>query len=278
MFYLFLAIVTSAMISIIMRLSSEKITYNISMLAASYLTSTVIAACYMDLGSVWTVSSGMGAVTAMAVVNGCFYVGGLVLMQRNIPRSGVVLTSTYSRLGLIVCMVLSVILFREIPTVLQLIGFFLAVGAILLNGGTHTSDQSRFRPELLLVLLVSGIGDTWVKLFGVLGKSDFSDQFLMITFIAAAILCLGVMLYRRQKMGLWEVVFGAAIAVPNYYNSRFLLKSLQTLPGIIVYPTFSVATLLLITVLGICLFKERLSRRQAAAMGMILAALALLNL
>ncbi len=278
MFYLLLAIVTSAMISILMRLSGKKVQNDIGLLAASYLTSTAIAAVYMRPEQIFALAPGLGATAAMGLVNGFLYVAGLVLMQRSIPKNGVVLTSTYSRLGLIVCIVLSVALFREIPTGVQLLGFFLAIGAILLSGAKPEAGKPRFRPMLLLILLCSGVGDTWVKFYGTISDGSLSDQFLMITFVVAAILCLSVMIGKKQRIGLWELVFGAAIAIPNYYNSRFLLKSLQTLPGIIVYPTFSVATLLLITVLGVCLFKEKLSRRQWYAMGLILAALALLNL
>ena len=42
--------------------------------------------------------------------------------------------------------------------------------------------------------------------------------------------------------------------------------------------TYSVGTIVLIALVGKVFFKERLSRRQIAAMGVILAALVLLNL
>lgn len=46
----------------------------------------------------------------------------------------------------------------------------------------------------------------------------------------------------------------------------------------IVYPTFSVATILAVTLAGVCLFKERLRPRQWAALAVILVALVLLNI
>lgn len=85
-------------------------------------------------------------------------------------------------------------------------------------------------------------------------------------------------LCRRQSLTRTDVFFGLLIGVPNYFSSRFLLLSLNAVPAVIAYPTYSVATIVLVTLLGIALFGERLSRKQGAAMGMILAALALLNL
>ncbi len=274
MLYLILAILSSAAVSIVMRLSGDKIKNNIGMLAAGYLVSTGLAAAYTDFSGFQ--QAGLGAAVAMAVFNGALFVTGFVIMQRSIPQSGVVLTSTFMRLGLIVCLVLSVLLFRELPGVLQVMGFALAIFAIVLSGGK--SGGGKFSPSLLLLLLINGIIDTWAKVFGTWGNPALSDHYLMLTFLVASALCLGLMLYKKQRIGLWELLFGGAIAVPNYYCSRFLLAALRELPGIVVYPTFGVATLLTITVLGICLFKERLSRRQWISMGIILVALALLNL
>ena len=278
MLYLILAIVTSAMISILMRLSEHKIKNNIAMLFIGYVCCSILSALYMEPGHFSVQSPKFSTILLMAAVNGCLYMGGFVLMQRSIPKNGVVLTSTYMRLGLIVCIVLSMVLFREKPGTAQTIGLCLAIGAILLNNNALQAGNMHFNSGLLLILLVSGVGDTWVKVFNEFFHGQFSDPFLLITFVAASLLCLGVMLYKKQRVGLWELVFGVAISLPNYYNSRFLLKSLQTLPGIIVYPTFSVSALLLITVLGVCFFKERLHRRQWFAMGIILVSLALLNL
>lgn len=277
MVYLILAIVTSALVSIVMRLSGSSVKCNMGMLVMSYLTGTVLAACFMDFGSAALSHPQLPGALAMAGLNGFLYVAGFVLMQISIPKNGVVLTSTYMRLGLVVSILLSVLLFRELPTAFQVIGICLAVGAIILQGGKD-GQRSGSRLMLILILLAGGIGDTWAKVFGSLCDSALSDWFLLCTFLCATLLCLGMMLYRKQRVGLWEAVFGIAIAFPNYFNSRFLLKALQTLPGILVYPMFCVGTLLLITAVGVSFFHEKLTRRQWVAMGIIVAAIVLLNL
>ena len=50
------------------------------------------------------------------------------------------------------------------------------------------------------------------------------------------------------------------------------------LDAVIVYPSFSVATLLLVTIAGVLFFRERLRRLQWLAVALILVALALLNM
>ena len=68
------------------------------------------------------------------------------------------------------------------------------------------------------------------------------------------------------------------MGVPNFFSAKFLLMSLRYLPAVIVYPTFSVATILVVTLAGVCFFKERLRKKQWVAMVGILAALVMLNI
>ena len=83
---------------------------------------------------------------------------------------------------------------------------------------------------------------------------------------------------KKERPGVAELLYGAAVGVPNYFCAKFLLASLDTVPAVIAYPTFSVATILLVTLAGVALFKERLGKRQWTAVGVILLALVLLNL
>ena len=46
----------------------------------------------------------------------------------------------------------------------------------------------------------------------------------------------------------------------------------------IVYPVYSVGTIIAVTLMGLAVFHERLSRQKAGALVLILAALALLNI
>ena len=73
------------------------------------------------------------------------------------------------------------------------------------------------------------------------------------------------------------MIYGVLIGIPNFFSAKFLLKSLESVDAVIAYPTFSVATILVVTIVGVLAFKERLGKRQWAALCIILAALVLLN-
>lgn len=278
MIYLLLAIVSSAMVSVIMRLSSEKVSGNVGMLAVNYLMCLAVAWAYAGWDGFLPHGHGVPAAVLMGSVNGFFYLAGFLLLQTGVKKYGVVLSSVFMKLGLLVPIVVSVAAFGEKPALLQAVGFCLAVTAIVLINYREDGTEMRFRAGLLLLLLAGGSGDAMSKVFEELGNPALSEQFLLYTFAATLVLCSALMLRRKQRPGKWEVLFGLLIGIPNYFSARFLLRSLESLPAVIAYPTFSVGTILVITVTGLGLFRERLSRRQWLAVAIILLALVLLNI
>lgn len=131
---------------------------------------------------------------------------------------------------------------------------------------------------LLLLLLAGGGGDAMSKVFEELGNPAFSGHFLLTTFYMALGLCLILFGIRKEKAGRWEVLFGLLVGIPNFFSAKFLLGALKDLAAVIVYPVYSVATILTVTVTGVLLFREKLEKRQWMALTMILIALILLNI
>ena len=158
MLYLILAIASSALVSIIMRLSDRKVTGNIAMLAVNYLMCLVVSAAYTGFGNLFPDAPGLGGAVLMGGINGLLYLGGFVLLQINVRRNGVVLSSTFMKLGLLVSIAVSVLFFHETPGLLQAIGFALAVAAILLiNFRKEQGGTANFKLGLILMLLAGGV-------------------------------------------------------------------------------------------------------------------------
>ena len=98
MLYLILAIASSAMVSVIMRLSDRKVTGNIAMLTVNYLMCFLVAAFSAGFGNLFPKTEGLTGALVMGGINGALYLGGFVLLQINIRRNGVVLSSTFMKL------------------------------------------------------------------------------------------------------------------------------------------------------------------------------------
>lgn len=278
MFYLILTILSSAMVSIFMRLSERKITNNIAMLLMNYLMCLFLSAAYAGFDSLFAPGPQLHVTAGMGAFNGILYLVSFVLLQVNVSRNGVVLSSTFMKLGLLVTMVVSVCFYHEVPQTLQIIGFVIAVGAIILINYRKEKTAAGFKSGLIWLLLCGGMGDAMAKIFEESGVSGMADQFLFYTFFTALGLCAAVMLLQGQRPGKWEVLFGMLIGIPNFFSSKFLLRALEDIAAVIVYPVYSVASILVVTLAGVLLFKERLEKRQWIALGLILVALVLLNL
>ena len=279
MLYLLSAILSSALIAVIMRLSSGKVKANLTMLAANYGVCLLLSAIFTDFRVFSLEQPGLPVTVAMGAVNGALYLLGFVLLQYNTRASGVVLSSVFIKLGLLVPMVLSLAVFGEVPNALQAVGFFLAVGAIvLINYEKGAASAGKGKLMLLLMLLAGGSGDAMSKVFSVYGPESLGDTFLFYTFLSALILSVLAAAVREERPHPAALLFGAVVGIPNFFSARFLLKAVGVLPAVVVYPTFSVATVLLVTLAGVLAFRERLRKNQWIALAVILAALVLLNI
>jgi len=100
-----------------------------------------------------------------------------------------------------------------------------------------------------------------------------------VNYITCALLATLVLLIREGRpLTKRDVFFGILAGVPNFLSSRLLLAALAELPAFLVYPSYSVGVILVISIASYFLFRERLNGRQMGAAGMILGALVLLNL
>lgn len=278
MLNLLLAIASSALVSITMRFSEGKIKNNIAMLAVNYLMCTFLAWGYTGFGSFRPLELGRQTTVILGSINGVLYLAGFLLLQRNIRVNGVVLSATFIKLGLLVSMAVSVIFFGERPEIWQWAGFALAVAAIVLMNYRPGEGKAGNMAGLILLLLAGGGGDAMSKIFEELGNPAFSGHFLLTTFLMALGLCLMLFGLRKEAAGIREVLFGLLIGIPNFFSAKFLLGALKDIAAVVVYPVYSVATILAVTVTGVLVFREKLEKRQWIALAMILVALALLNI
>lgn len=275
MLNLIIAVLMSALISVLMRLSERHGKGRVSMLMFNYLMCTVLAAAFTAFGP----AEGMGTTLSLGLVNGALYLGAFMLLQWNVTSNGVILSSTFMKLGVLVPTLLSLIAFGDVLSVPRAAGLALTVTAVLLmNGRPGQKTAVKSLPGLLLLLLVGGMADGMSKVHEQLGNTELNSLFLLITFGSALILCAAVCLFRRGRVSKWDVIDGILIAVPNYFSTRFLLASLNSLPAVIAYPCFSAGVIAVTSLIGASVFHERLSRRQWGAMLVIAAALVLLNL
>ena len=275
---LLLAVVSSMLVSTCMRLSEGKAKNNISMLAMNYAMCTLLSIAFAGNMDLLPKADGLGFALGLGVFSGAMFLGSFMLLQWNIRVNGVVLPATFMKLGVVVPTLASILVFGESPRPAQIVGIVLAIAAILLIQLEKGSGKAKHALGLVVLLLAGGSTDVLSKIYEELGNSALADQYLLYTFFVALLLCVLVAVIKGQGLTGKDIAFGLLVGVPNYFSARFLLLSLSAVPAVVAYPSYSVGTIVLIALVGRAAFGEKLSRRQLFAMGVILAALILLNL
>ena len=280
MLMLLLAIACSVIISVIMRVSEKYIRHRMAMFAVNYAVCLLLSRLFVGSVPLLDFRQGFGTAAALGAVSGLLYLLSFLLLQWNIRESGMVLSSASMKLGgVLVPVLVSMLFFGGALHTPQIFGTVLAFAAILLMN----LERGAFRLDglksgLLCLLLCSGVTDSMAGIYDQAGDPAFRNHYLFFTFLAALLIALGSALFKKEKPRGADLLFGVLIGIPNYFSSRFLLLSLEQVPAVVAYPVFGIGTLLIISLIGIAIFHEHLSRQKLCAMVLIAAALLLLNL
>lgn len=277
MLYLILAIAASSLVSIMMRVGERRVKNNISLLSVNYMVCLLFACGYLGIQNIIKTGEGLGAAVGFGILNGFFYVASFVIFQYSVKRNGVVLSSIFMKLGIIIPLVLSIVAFHEMPNIKQISGLLLAFAAIIIINFEKENTNVTFKIGLILVLIGCGCADGMSKVYDELGTPVFEEQFLVLTFLIALLISVVLVKMKKQRFGKEEWIYGVLLGVPNYYSARFLLKALGEVPAVVAYPTFSIGTIAVISLAGVLIFKEKFSKKQIIAILIITVSLVLLN-
>lgn len=283
MFYLILAILSSSLISIIMKLSKNHVNNKIMMFVTNYIVCTICSLFF--IGNLDGIENNEYIFPIwFGILTGFGYLGCFLLLELNIRKNGVVLSSTFSKLGLLVPIFIAIIFYHEIPSILKIIGIILAIIAIIIMNIEFKKkdiDSKGFNIMnllLILLLLFGGLTDASSTIFEHTSDFKLKGLFLSIIFSSALFISLIILVILHRKISIKDILFGLGIGIPNYFSSFFLLNSLNSLDAVIVYPTYSVSSIVIITLVGVLFFKEKLKLNEIIGMVIIIGSIALLNI
>lgn len=228
------------------------------------------------------------AAVLCGIIGGAFFVAGLVTMQTSTRLNGATLTSVFAKMGLVISLAISIFVFGEKPTPMQIAGVVLILAAlVMINGPADEKTENALQSgkvhtgALILTMLAGGGGSSISKIFEQVGTRDQDELFFFYLFFTAAVLTACLLLLEWKRTGkalLWsEMAAGIAVGIPNYYASFLLLLALVALPAIIVYPINSTGSILIVMAVDALIFHQKYSKRQWMGILLVLAAMVLLN-
>jgi drug/metabolite transporter (DMT)-like permease len=280
MLFLLLTVLCSTSIALILKYSDTKKGEPIVLLAGNYLVASLIGLTLLIINdnkifSIEALIFGAGL--------GLLFVLSFFAFAKAISFAGTGLATTSSRLSVIIPILLSIIIFNELPNELHLLGFLFTIVTFILfyfSVKENHRDGEGLLKYLFLVLLFIGIGinDFAIKVFKGWRPEQEESYFIFFIFFSAFIYTSSYIIIKKIKIENQTVMLGLILGVPNVLTTVFLLNALAILPAIVVFPLMNVGIILLTTLMAFWIWKEKLNRWGVLALASGLLAILFLSL
>lgn len=214
----------------------------------------------------------------IGMVTGLLFYGAFYFYQKSVKDNGVSISIAVGKMGIILPMLLSILLWNEVPTSIQWIGIIVSLLAILIiNINPLELKNSQIHLSLIMFFIIGGLGDFGNKLFETVVGSEYSELFLTVVFGTALIASLYKTLKHKGIQRL-SILYGISVGVPNMLTAYFLIMALSTMNAAVVFPLYSGGAIVLSMLYSLFRFGERLKIKEFISIGLIVMALILINL
>lgn len=213
---------------------------------------------------------------------GCVALGGLFIAVFNVmaltsQRNGLSVASVAGKMSVVIPVVFGVWAYNETVGIIKVGGIILALVAVYLTSVKQKGALVKKGTLLLPVLLFlgSGIIDASIKFIETRyvepnGIPIFSATVFACAAIIGIVLLIAQVVRGTFRFNFKNIIGGIALGVPNYYSIYFLLRALQTdgLESSTLFTINNVAIVMLTTLFGLWLFKEKLITKNWIGIGL----------
>lgn len=206
------------------------------------------------------------------IILGILFIIVFNLAATTTQRSGLSVVSVATKMSVAIPVLFGILYFDEGTGVLKILGIVLALIAVYLssikaNTGIAIKKKNLIYP--ILVFLGSGIIDTLIKFIesGYVNKTDVA-LFSSTIFSVAGTIGILVLIYQKitgtLKITGRNIIGGIVLGVPNFFSIYFLVLALRNngFDSSTIFTINNVAIVLFSTLLGILLFKEKLTTKN----------------
>ena len=277
--YLLLTIVSSVLVASFIKLSEKNDCNRIAVAAVNYLFALLFSIALAVFQGEIALSM---PTLLVGVYGGITWVMGLLLLMYAVKRIGVAITSSVARLSVVLPVLLSVILYSEAPGKIRSFGILLAIAAIFLLSLRAKRDGRTFEPMYVAVLLfvwfASGSAEFAGKLFAAHCPAEEKSTYLCVLFTTALMITSLAAVLFKKKPTRRDILFGGLIGLPNALSGLFIVSALVALDAVLVYPTVAVGTVVIVSALGIAVWKEKIPTAGYVGIALAIVSLILVNM
>ena len=219
----------------------------------------------------------------LTVAIGAIFYISLLFDAKSSARAGLALTTVATRAAMVIPIALSSLLLGEhisAKSAVMVVIVVLAMVMIFYKPADKSGSNSLLLP--FMVFLMTGLATFSLKLsqhlYGTTEAYPFVEPLL---FGAALLIATGDSLRREGGKALHldgrTVMAGIALGSFNFLTTFFTLQGLRHLPTTTFYPIYYGTAVVVTTILGAVLFKEKLSPRKLFGIGLALGAIIIIS-
>jgi drug/metabolite transporter (DMT)-like permease len=280
MIYILISILCSVTVGIIFK-SAKRYRINIPQIICwNYLVAIVCCLIFFDIPL-----TGLKLPSSPVYI----YLGILLptifaILARSINQIGIARTDIAQRLSLFIPLLASYFLFGEQFNLIKLLALAIGLAAIvfiLTKKGKRSDSGSIVYP--LMVFVGYGIVDVLFKQVALLPAISYPASLLIVFVLAFTIALIAVLYFvvkEKQQFKLINLACGVALGLFNFANIFFYLKahhSLSKTPSV-VFAAMNLGVIVLGTLVGVYLFKEKLSSLNKVGIFLALLSIVILTL
>jgi drug/metabolite transporter (DMT)-like permease len=280
MIYVGLSVLCSVLVSVLLKLA-KRTGFEVGQAVAwNYAVAAVLAMLLLrpslaplrQPGVPWLALAGLGVLLPTI----------FLALGASVRHAGIVRSDAAQRLSLLISLLAAFALFGERPDALKVTGCVLGLAALagmvwrVDRGGTAAGGMARWGYPLL-VFAGFGVIDILFKRVAAAGVPLGAS--LLAVFVLALVVAFAIELGRRARFNLRGLLGGLLLGLCNFGNILFYLRAHRALPHdpARVFASMNLGVVALGALVGLWLFRERLSRLNLAALGLALLAVGLLT-
>lgn len=283
MIWLGLSILFSSILYVIFKLFTRFKIHTLQAIVVNY----AIAACtgiYMSTTPVRLNTIVEAAWLPWALFMGILFISVFNIMALTAQRDGLSVAAVAGKMSLVIPVTIGILVYHESAGWLKIVGICIALIAVYFTTMRNRNAVSKpFELKNLTfpaaLFLGSGIIDSVLKHIEVrFMRPDLEATISVTIFSTAFIMGIAILIVdyfkNNRHFEFKSILAGIVLGVPNYFSILFIFKALAANDeASFVYPVNHVGTILVSTLLGLLLFKERLQLRNWV--GILLAVVAI---
>lgn len=281
MIYILLSISCSVTVAVLLKLAKR---YNIHVLQAvmwNYLAAIILSYIFFrpELAQLVSVP------TTLAIAIGVLLPVLFLILGASVRNIGIVKSDIAQRLSLFIPILASLYIFGENFGGLKVAGLVVGFVAIVFTLSRKSSVKAETSSLVYPILVFIGFGliDVMFKKLALDKSIPYTSTLMVIfciSFIIAALILGYVVIVRKKKVELINFFCGMVLGSFNFGNILFYMKAHRAMASnpSTVFAAMNMGVIILGSIIGIILFKEKVSKLNYIGIAMALVAILLITL